>query len=52
MPYMDDPVNKGKVDLYFLDTRSNKAETNPTSVGLFLEIPNFGGLRSYYLAAN
>ena len=42
----------GKVDIYFKDARSYKAQTNPTSVGLFLTIPYFGDMMSYSKDAN
>lgn len=48
MPHLGES-NQGEVELYFLDITSSKGQTNPTSVGLFLEIPDFGGLRYYYL---
>ena len=38
----------GKVTIYFEDITSNKAETNPTSVGLFLDIPKFGSIRNFH----
>lgn len=38
----------GKVNIYFEDIRGSKLETNPTTVGLFLEIPKFGSIRVFH----
>jgi hypothetical protein len=50
LPSMPDQggANQGLVTFYLLDTRDSKSP-RPTSVGLFLDIPYFGGLRYYHI---
>lgn len=38
----------GNVTIYFKDSTDKKGETNPTSIGLFLEIPHFGDIKNYH----
>lgn len=38
----------GNVTIYFKDSTNKKGETNPTSIGLFLEIPHFGDIKNYH----
>lgn len=43
---VDGRPSDGKVTIYFKDIRDKKEQTKPNSLGLFLEIPNFGGVKT------
>ena len=42
----------GNVTIYFADATDKKGETNPTSIGLFLDIPHFGAIKNYHASRN
>lgn len=42
----------GIVTIFFKDSTNKKEETQPTSIGLFLDIPHFGDIKNYHASIN